>query len=113
MVQVYSATSLGFLENLDGLYVADRTQGTATAGRRWVPTAQNVRYLPPADDITDDFPDKWALYPGSWGAGDVFLDDQRRLICFEDNFTATGASLSGFRIDRGIPNNQDYFLGIY
>lgn len=36
VLQVYSATNLGFLENLDGLYVADRTQGTATEGRRWV-----------------------------------------------------------------------------
>lgn len=94
VAQVYSATSLGFLENLDGLYVADRTRGTATEGPRWVPSPQNVRYIPPAEEITDASPDKWALYPGSWGAGNLFLDGKRRLVCYRDNFTATGATPS-------------------
>ena len=60
-----------------------------------VPTQENIKYVPPADEIADDSPDQWALYPGNWGAGDLFLDSQRRLICYYDNFTRTGA-LRGF-----------------
>lgn len=67
-----------------------------------VPNAQNVRYVPPAEEITDASPDKWALYPGGWGAGDLFLDDQRRLVCFKDNFTATGAAPSLYLSSAGV-----------
>lgn len=55
-----------------------------------VPNEQNVRYIPPAEEITDASPDTWALYPGSWGAGSLFLDDNRIVTCLFDDFTRAG-----------------------
>ena len=57
-----------------------------------VPTQQNVRYIPPASEIGANSTDKWALYPGSWGAGNLFLSKERTLICYFDNFTRSGAA---------------------
>ena len=51
----------------EGIFIADRTAGTAAAGRRWVPRRGNLRYLPPIDEINASSRDAWATFPGSWG----------------------------------------------
>eukprot|EP00892_Ulva_mutabilis_P005590 jgi/Ulvmu1/3402/UM016_0019.1 len=55
----------------EGIFIADRTAGSATAGRRWVPRSRNLRYLPPLGDITATSADAWAAFPGSWGINQV------------------------------------------
>eukprot|EP00963_Diacronema_lutheri_P002546 scaffold177_cov334-Pavlova_lutheri.AAC.49 len=55
------------LGNFGGIFVADRT---ASSDKKFVPSPENVRYIPPIDEIVEnnltDF--EWAMFPGQWGA---------------------------------------------
>lgn len=91
--QAYSVTRLDFLANLDGVYVGDRAQGTATEGKRWVPAADNTRWLPFAEELPANSSDIWGLYTGNWGAFDVNDGGNSAIsiVCLYDNQTTTGA----------------------
>jgi hypothetical protein len=78
---VYSLSRFDFLANIDGLYIGDRTAGTASAGRRWVPSAHNMRYLPRAENITVTGTDLWGLYTGGWGDPNLQLESGTKLTC--------------------------------
>eukprot|EP00892_Ulva_mutabilis_P001829 jgi/Ulvmu1/11647/UM008_0051.1 len=58
-------------EGREGIFIADRTAGTAAAGRRWVAAASNVRRLPPLAEVDAGSRDAWAAFPGSWGIDDL------------------------------------------
>ena len=77
MVYAHQPGSIGgavTLNNLGGVFVADRT--LADPWRRWVPTAENLVYVPPPDQLhaagtplnATGGEWSWALYNGNWGA---------------------------------------------
>lgn len=84
----------------EGIFIADRTAGSATAGKRWVPSARNLRYLPPIDDIEAGSQDAWATFPGSWGIDQVTaVPTDFSLTCVSDlKSTAQGATSQGANI---------------
>lgn len=53
--------------NFGGIFIADRT---ASSNKKFVPTSENVKFIPPVNEIMEnnltDF--EWALFPGQWGA---------------------------------------------
>mmetsp|Transcript_4438 Transcript_4438/g.28282 ORF Transcript_4438/g.28282 Transcript_4438/m.28282 type:complete len:661 (-) Transcript_4438:2056-4038(-) len=55
------------MSNFGGIFIADRT---ASSNKKFVPTSENVKFIPPIDEIMEnnltDF--EWALFPGQWGA---------------------------------------------
>lgn len=53
--------------NFGGIFIADRT---ASSDKKFVPTQENVKFIPPINEIMENnltnF--EWALFPGQWGA---------------------------------------------
>ena len=91
-VYFYQGSELGnavVLDNLGGVYVGDRTGDDPE--RTFIPTPENVVYIPPAWEIeeqlalTDDGQWQWAVFPGNWGA--PLSASPLDLYCFGDNDT--------------------------
>ena len=80
-----------------GIFIADRTAGSATVGKRWVPSTGNLRYLPPIDEIAAGDKDAWATFPGSWGIDQVTTDPMDfSIACVSDlDSTAEGHTSQG------------------
>eukprot|EP00892_Ulva_mutabilis_P002516 jgi/Ulvmu1/12265/UM086_0058.1 len=78
---VYSQKRLSFLQNMDGIFIADRTAGTPTDGRRWVATASNTRFIPRAERIAPGTRDSWALFAGNFGRKDLAIERTTTLTC--------------------------------
>ena len=70
-------------EGREGIFIADRTAGTATQGRRWVPAASNLRQLPQLADVGAGGVDAWAAFPGNWGIDDL-VSPRFALTCLFD-----------------------------
>jgi hypothetical protein len=84
---VVSGDAAGFvtLNNLGGVYIADRA--IADPYKKWVPSPDNVVYIPPPQVIFDqnmtEF--EWALYGGNWGA--PLQNPTATLTCISENQT--------------------------
>lgn len=105
-VQVYSQKRLSFLQNMDGMFIADRTAGTATEGRRWVPTAANVRFVPRGEFIAPGTRDSWALFAGNWGRKDLNIERKTAITCL----TGLGDPALGHTV-QGMPPAQFVCFG--
>lgn len=84
---VVSGDAAGFvtLNNLGGVYIGDRA--IADPFKKWVPTPDNVVYIPPPQEIYDqnmtEF--EWALFGGNWGA--PLQNPASTLTCISENQT--------------------------
>ena len=76
------------------VYVGDRT---ADGGRTFIPTQENVKFLPIIDGLPEDEVWDWARFGGNWGR--IFNDSPPTTIqCFSDDglsFVDCGADKSG------------------
>lgn len=85
----------------EGIFIADRTAGSATIGKRWVPSGRNLRYLPPIDEIAADSKDAWATFPGSWGINQLTADPMDFSIACVSNL---GTAAEGHRSQSEHPS---------
>lgn len=84
-----SAGSSVSLDNLGGVWVADRTGDDDT--RSFVPTPDNIVHIPDLQTILSENSSEfqWAVYPGNWGAGAKIMP-QLNITCLFDNQTRLG-----------------------